>query len=85
MKITEFYEKVEFCELTQNKFNDFLNSFDINQMANELWRKFKVIISPYNKSNDQNRHYYSNDKLFEYDELFQWNYSLFDAKVSWKC
>lgn len=67
LKITEFYEKVEFCELTQNKFNEFLNSFDINQMTNELWRKFKEIISPYNKGNDQNRRYYSNGKLFEYD------------------
>lgn len=37
--ITSFYELVEFSELSEKKFNYFLNSYDPNEITNSIWRK----------------------------------------------
>ena len=65
--IIEFYEKVEFSQLSKNKFSEFLSKFDYNEMTAPLWRKlcqfFHITFHSQNKRKKE--HFQS--QLFEYD------------------
>lgn len=67
--LISFYELIEFSELTENKFNQFLNSFNPNEITNSIWRKLNKcfyfnmcsLVKKKNEkplSDSQNRYYY---------------------------
>lgn len=65
--IIEFYEKVEFSELSEQKFHEFIVAFDISEMTNELWRKLNFCFFNDENTKNQNR-YFHTEKTFEFDE-----------------
>ncbi|KAK8897927.1 hypothetical protein M9Y10_000160 [Tritrichomonas musculus] len=41
LDVVRFYEEIEFTKLSEAKFNDFIETFDINEMSHEMWEKLR--------------------------------------------
>lgn len=70
---SEMYEEIEFGNLSSNKFKEFVDNFDINEMSQNLWNKLKKYFYPYHDSKsdcmqrdeiteEESRHHYTNKK-----------------------
>lgn len=69
-----FYEKVEFSQLSETKFEQFAEVFNPSDMTKGLWAKLRMCFHPskdtgiknerYKKKNERNK---GNRKIFEYD------------------
>lgn len=67
ISITEFYEKVEFLGLSENKFREFIKEFDINEMTITLWRKLCQCFHYNVHSREKRKKDRYLPPLFEYD------------------
>lgn len=65
--IIEFYEKVEFSGLSENKFKFFLKNFDFNEMSNLLWHKLSQCFYFNYRSKDKRKKERYPPPLFEFD------------------
>lgn len=64
MNKIDFYEQIEFQFLSEDKFNEFIENFDINDITSDLWRKFKKCFYNNKKLADANNslHHYSHKR-----------------------
>lgn len=75
LSIIEFYEKVDFAGLSENRLLEFLDDFDVNEMSTCLWIKFyQGLVMKANPKAKLNKERYVNKDIFcEYDPGIQNN------------
>lgn len=69
LSIIEFYEKIDFAGLTENRLLEFLDDFDVNEMSTCLWIKFyQGLVKKANPKAKLNKErYVQRDIVCEYD------------------
>lgn len=68
--IVSFFEEIEFTELTENKFNEFIEIFSGSEMTQKLWQKVCKCMHPSSTFSDDFDNRYSIRKLeIEYDGI----------------
>lgn len=73
ISMVSFYEAVEFLELSESKFEEFVRNFDSNEMSKKLWHKlFPCFYINFNKSEKKKmvlnqQRYLAESRHFDYD------------------
>lgn len=49
---TAFYELVDFSELSGNKFKEFINNFNLNDLSSALWQQLTQLMTLYNSKGE---------------------------------
>lgn len=69
LDIASFYELIEFANLSEKKFSEFLNDFDFNILTRKLWSKllkcFYINIESYKQEKNNNNE--SSDSFYPYE------------------
>ena len=60
LKLIDFYEHIEFSQLTEEKLDEFLDEFNINQITATIWQKLKKCI--HTKKDQKNENRYTKNK-----------------------
>ncbi|KAK8840841.1 hypothetical protein M9Y10_027668 [Tritrichomonas musculus] len=69
--ILSFYEKVNFLNLTDSKFQEFIKNFNASEMTNSFWQKICDYIYNRQIKVDPKKRYFTKHRLFEYDDSIE--------------